>query len=112
MFLLVLSLKDILLSRRGAFKADPASAVVRAGAADDEERALLLRLLPGAHPEDEEPPGRRQLRGRLPQLQDVLHLRPSHGHHCHKETENDKSLVHQPSFTWPWDYMIPVLTQL
>ena len=75
--------------RCGAFKTDPASAVVCAGAADDKERALLLRLLPGAHPEDEEPAGRREPRGRGAQQQDVRHLRPRHGHHSHKEnTEN------------------------
>ncbi len=74
--------------RYGAFEADPASPLVRAGAAHDEERALLLWLLPGAHSEDEEPAGRRQPRGRGGQQQAVRHLRLGHGHHCHKETEN------------------------
>ncbi len=59
--------------------------MVRAGAADDEERALLLRLLPGAHPEDEEPTGRGEPGGRGRQQQDVRHLRPRHGHHRHQE---------------------------
>ena len=48
--------------------------MVRAGATDDEERELLLRVLPGHDPEDEESQGRRQQRGRRDQLQALRHL--------------------------------------
>lgn len=84
----------------GTAAAHPPVSVVRARAADEQARELLLRLLQGAHRAHEEPPRRVQAGRRGDEPQAVGRLRSGHGaDHAENDKFRNEGLSHSASYS-------------